>query len=145
MTRPQPPRLASWLLHHFASGPRRDSLIGDIVEQYQLGRSLTWYRRQVLAAVVIGSTTHVRTQPRRVLRALVLAATLPWFVATAGLLLMNGSSNHGGLTVLINMFILVYCSAGFGVLLVTITRSDEQLSLITVESRPLNAPAKGVV
>lgn len=145
MTRPQPPRLASWLLHHFASGPRRDSLIGDIIEQYQLGRSLTWYRRQVLAAVVIGSTTCVRMHSRGALRALVLAAHVPRLFATAGLLLRYGSSNRGGLTVLFNMFIFVYCSVGFGVLLLTITWSDEPVSLTIVESTPLNAAAQGVV
>jgi hypothetical protein len=46
-----PPRVAHWLLERWASGPQRESLIGDILEQYQRGRSATWYWRQTISAI----------------------------------------------------------------------------------------------
>jgi hypothetical protein len=56
----QPPRLATWLLQHLASSPRRESLVGDLIEQYRNGRSATWYWRQVLTAILVGATRDVR-------------------------------------------------------------------------------------
>jgi hypothetical protein len=50
-----PPRVADWLLARFASGPQRESLIGDLLEQYQRGRSASWYWRQTIGAIVIGA------------------------------------------------------------------------------------------
>jgi hypothetical protein len=134
VTRPAPPRFASWLLQRFAFGPQRESLIGDIVEQYEQGRSSTWYRRQVLVTVFIGATTLVRAHPGRAFRALVLAITAPWFFATAASLLLHGILSHGWLTALFNISLLAYCSAGLAGLLLTITRVDEPPSLSLVES-----------
>ena len=122
MTPPQPLPLANWLLHRFASGPRRDSLIGDIVAQYQLGRSPTWYRRQVLAAMVIGATTYARTHARPVLGAAAVATTLPVLLVTAGP------------TLLFNTFVFVYCSAGVGAVLLTIIWPDRPGSFTLLES-----------
>jgi hypothetical protein len=34
------------------SGPQRESLIGDMLEQFQRGRSATWYWRQTISAIV---------------------------------------------------------------------------------------------
>jgi hypothetical protein len=39
----RPPTVATWLLKHFRSGPRNDSLIGDLTEEYRRGRSSAWY------------------------------------------------------------------------------------------------------
>jgi hypothetical protein len=47
----RPPVLATWLLNHLASGEKSESLIGDLIEQYQRGRSSAWYWRQVVTAV----------------------------------------------------------------------------------------------
>ena len=49
-----PPRMATWLLKHL--GPRycRDSLIGDLFEEYQQGRTRAWYWRQSGVAVLLG-------------------------------------------------------------------------------------------
>ena len=134
MTRPAPPRLASWVLERFAFGPQRESLVGDIVEQYQQGRSSMWYQRQTLAAVFIGSVTRVRAHPRRALRALVLAATVPLLFVTAVWLVMLHISSHNWLTISLNLGVFVYCSIGFTVLILTITWLDEPLSLALVES-----------
>ena len=46
-----PPVLASWLLAHLATGYRRESLVGDLLEQYQEGQSAGWYWRQVAIAL----------------------------------------------------------------------------------------------
>jgi len=45
-----PPRLAEWLLQRLAASYRRDSLLGDVLEQYQQGRSRAWYWGQVGSA-----------------------------------------------------------------------------------------------
>jgi hypothetical protein len=134
VTRPAPPRVASWLLQRFAFGPRRESLIGDIVEQYQQGRSAMWYRRQTLATVLIGAATFVRAHPRRALRALVLAVTVPWFLPTAGWLFLLDISRHNWLTISFNLGVFGYCLFGFTVLILTITGSDEPLSFSLVDS-----------
>jgi hypothetical protein len=60
MSASQPPRLASWLLHHLASSPQRESLAGDLIERYQQGQSATWYWRQVLAAILAGVIRDIR-------------------------------------------------------------------------------------
>ena len=48
----EPPRLATRLLQQLASGAKRESLIGDLIEQYRNGRSAAWFWRQAL--IVIG-------------------------------------------------------------------------------------------
>ena len=52
MSPAQPPRLASWLLRCFVAGPQRQSLIGDLDEQFARGRSSLWYWRQVATAIL---------------------------------------------------------------------------------------------
>jgi hypothetical protein len=129
VTRPAPPRLASWLLERFAFGPQRESLVGDIVEQYHLGRSSMWYRRQMLTTVLVGLAALVRAHPRRAIRAFVLAVTVLLFFATAGWLFMLDIPSHNWLTVSLNVAVFGYCSIGFTVLILTITCLDEPLSL----------------
>src|ERR1700730_14558533 len=48
----RPPRLADWLLLRLASGPKRHSLVGDLHEQYERGRSSPWYWRQAAKRIV---------------------------------------------------------------------------------------------
>jgi len=52
-----PPRVATWLAQRLVSGPKRESLLGDLIEQYRQGRSGIWYWRQVLAAILVGPCT----------------------------------------------------------------------------------------
>jgi hypothetical protein len=40
-----------WLLEHFCIVPGKDSLAGDLLEQFQQGRPTAWYWRQVMAAI----------------------------------------------------------------------------------------------
>lgn len=49
MNRLSPPRLAVMLLSRF--GPRDEVLAGDLVEEFESGRSRWWFWQQVLAAV----------------------------------------------------------------------------------------------
>jgi preprotein translocase subunit SecY len=51
MTEMRPPVLATWLLKHAARG--NDALVGDLFEEHRRRRSVVWYWRQVLTAVVV--------------------------------------------------------------------------------------------
>jgi hypothetical protein len=44
----QPPIVATWVLTRFGNG--NEVLAGDLVEEYQRGRTAAWYWRQVLGA-----------------------------------------------------------------------------------------------
>ncbi len=46
-----PPRAATWLLERLDSGSRFQPLIGDLVEQFEAGRSGIWYWRQATGAL----------------------------------------------------------------------------------------------
>lgn len=48
----KPPALATWLLNRLAPGEKRESLIGDLIEQHQRGRSPAWYWRQAVNVVI---------------------------------------------------------------------------------------------
>lgn len=144
MTRPAPPRLASWLLQRLAFGPHRESLIGDIVEQYGQGRSATWYLRQALAAALMGSAMRVRARPRRALRACVLAVTVPWFFATTGWSFMVDMPGHGWVTIAVTLGVFSYCSLGSTFLILNITCLDEPPSLSLIESTRAEPAARRV-
>ncbi len=55
-----PPRLATWLLLSFGTGPFADALAGDLSEEYQRGRSRYWYWRQVALALFWARTRFLR-------------------------------------------------------------------------------------
>lgn len=46
--------IAGWLLEHFTFGLDSEALAGDLREELQSGRSASWYRRQVMAAIAFG-------------------------------------------------------------------------------------------
>jgi signal peptidase I len=52
VTRTRPPIVATWLLERLGDKYRRDALTGDLLEEYQRGRSNAWYWRQVLCALI---------------------------------------------------------------------------------------------
>jgi hypothetical protein len=62
MTTRPPPAAAIWLLHHLGPRYRRDSLAGDLFEEYQQGRSRLWFWQQTFAAVVTGRVRRVLTE-----------------------------------------------------------------------------------
>jgi hypothetical protein len=48
-----PPAVATWMLEHLRSGKPNEYLVGDLIEEYERGRSKGWYRKQVLSAIVM--------------------------------------------------------------------------------------------
>jgi hypothetical protein len=83
-----PPPLALWLLRHWGSAYHRESLEGDLIEQYQEGRSRIWYWRQVAASILIAQGRLLRAVPwaaatRVLFRCLAEAAALIAVLAVA--------------------------------------------------------------
>src|SRR5579863_7921382 len=60
MTMREPPPLAAWLLQRFVTAPRGESLLGDLLEEYQAGRTAGWYWRETLLALVIAARRQAR-------------------------------------------------------------------------------------
>jgi hypothetical protein len=54
MTLRPAPTAATWILKLFCHGPELETMEGDLMEEYQRGRSAFWYWRQVLNIVVLG-------------------------------------------------------------------------------------------
>lgn len=82
MTNTVPPRIATWLLERFGPGYRNESLVGDILEEYQQGRTRGWYWRQTLVAICIGQAASLRG----LLPRLAASALLRFLTEAAGLL-----------------------------------------------------------
>jgi hypothetical protein len=76
MRRSHPPALATWLFERLASGPHREALAGDLVEQYAMGRSRAWYWRQTLSAIIVSSITDVRDHKLLAARGLAVGWTV---------------------------------------------------------------------
>ena len=85
----QPPRLANWLLRRFACVPKRESLAGDLDEQFARGRPAFWYWRQVLSAILIGVASDVLEHKRLALQSVMIMLTIvvPWVETTWALYL----------------------------------------------------------
>jgi hypothetical protein len=89
MSTTQLPRVAGWLLRRLTCGPNRESLIGDLEEQFARGRSPWWYWRQVISAILAGVAMDLRDHPRLAIRSLVLtsAVVILWVESTWALYL----------------------------------------------------------
>jgi hypothetical protein len=72
----QAPRVATWLADRFLTNRTRESLIGDLMEQYREGRSTAWYWGQVLRAVAASTTAELIAHKFMALRALVVGLVL---------------------------------------------------------------------
>jgi hypothetical protein len=80
----EPPKIAVWLLKHWASPYQRESLVGDILEMYRAGRSRTWYWRQAMVALILAQARALRLLPHtgfgaallRLVNALLLAGII---------------------------------------------------------------------
>ena len=85
-----PPKLAMYLLDRFGSPYHRESLAGDLIEQFQNGRSTRWFWQQVLSAVLAARMRDLESKQwaaiaKRALRfinAIMLAAALALGVGT---------------------------------------------------------------
>lgn len=76
-----PPTLATRLLEWLVSGPHREAIVGDLIEQYRQGRSGRWYWRQVLLAVVVDVAKELRDN--KLLAACSVATGLAIYLAAA--------------------------------------------------------------
>jgi len=75
----QPPRIATWMLKHFGSGPDNDTLLGDLAEQYQRNGSAMWYWRQALKAIPVSLFKEIRGHKWIAARAL-LTGWVVWMI-----------------------------------------------------------------
>jgi len=71
MTR-RPPAIAAWVLKTFGSGPMIDVLLGDLSEEYEAGRSRTWFWWQVCVAIPVTFAQDVRAHIVLTIRALAI-------------------------------------------------------------------------
>jgi hypothetical protein len=63
MSKRAPPKFASWLLKYWGPPYHSESLAGDLIEQYQEGRSRAWYWGQVITAILIAQARFIRALP----------------------------------------------------------------------------------
>jgi hypothetical protein len=56
----RPPVIAAWILDRFGATPETEAIAGDLIEQYQQGRSRWWYWREVIVAIFRGTWFEVR-------------------------------------------------------------------------------------
>ena len=77
----QAPRVATWLLVRFSSGPHGEAIAGDLLEQYLARPSRWWYWRQVLSAIRANVITTLRDNTGRT--ALLVALGWVAYVATS--------------------------------------------------------------
>jgi hypothetical protein len=93
MTMRQPPALAAWLLRRFVSGYRSESLLGDLLEEYQTGRTPGWYWREVIAALLVTAQCEARLLLARYAAQIILlivgltGAALTWASTSASTVL----------------------------------------------------------
>lgn len=79
-----------YLLNRFGSPYQRESLAGDLIEQFQENRSTAWIWREVLCAVLIGRLRAIESNPWRssaktifrIINAIMLAAAIALGVGT---------------------------------------------------------------
>src|SRR5262245_53777074 len=82
MTPTQPPRIATWMLKRFGSGPDIETLLGDLAEQYQLNSSAIWYWRQAMKAIPVSFFRDIRAHKWTVAKALMNGWVL-WVIAAS--------------------------------------------------------------
>ena len=89
MSASEPPRVATWLLKRLAASGKRESLVGDLIEQYQQGRSRAWYWRQAIAAIFGSIANDIRAHKLLALRAAILGLVLYQLAAFPVIFLSN--------------------------------------------------------
>ncbi len=75
----RPPVIAEWILHRFGPMPETEAIAGDLIEQYQQGRSRWWYWREVVVAIFRGTWFEVRQDSGLLL----IAIAMSWILNLA--------------------------------------------------------------
>ena len=82
MNRRTVPAAATWFLKLFCSSTEYESVTGDLLEHYQLGRGRFWYWRQVGVAIAAGASRdlwhHLPVALAAIVTGLFVAATPVW-------------------------------------------------------------------
>ena len=78
MTERKPPRLAVWLLKRRGGSPENEALLGDLIEEFENGRSSGWFWRQTFEAFTVASD---RVMPGLAMQLLILLVA--WGVPAA--------------------------------------------------------------
>jgi hypothetical protein len=89
--------MATWLIEHIGPVSHRESLTGDLIEQYHRGRGASWYWRQVAIAVLLARLHVVRSvlalpKVKVILRLIIECAIL---ALGAGTLTWAATANKG--------------------------------------------------
>jgi len=92
MRQTDPPSAATWILEHLTPGPRNEALAGDLLEEFRRGRSIGWYWRQALAAVLVRSFVEIVNN-----RFVMLFAALWSMLTPAWLLFIANLEQQSGL------------------------------------------------
>jgi hypothetical protein len=79
------------MLEHFAAARYRESLAGDLIEQFARGRTRAWCWRQVLAALALAPVSALRRAPWM---AAIKAALLALGLITLGVGTMSWASDR---------------------------------------------------
>jgi hypothetical protein len=74
----QPPSLATWLLEHVVARGQNEALAGDLLEDYNRGRSAAWYWRQVLIAITVSFSKELRSRWTTIVFAVVISGAVSW-------------------------------------------------------------------
>ena len=74
------PRAATWLLERVGGRSRIDPLIGDLVEQFEAGRSRLWYWRQAVGTVAIDLAHTLRSHAFSFIAAVAAGFALIWLL-----------------------------------------------------------------
>lgn len=76
MTSQHAPAVATWLLERFCAD---DGLAGDLMEEFRGGRSLTWYWKQAVVAVLVYPISQIREHKWLAVRAIATGLAI-WYV-----------------------------------------------------------------
>jgi len=91
MTTRIPPRLATWLLTHLGPTFRRESLVGDRLEEYQRDRTRGWYWRQTGAALLISVSRLFRVRWPKLVLNVVLRVLIEMGIILGGIALAESN------------------------------------------------------
>jgi hypothetical protein len=72
-----PPAVAKWLLTHLAPSTP-ESVLGDLQEEYEAGRSTGWYWRQIFRAIFAATTRQITAHPMLTIRAVFVGWAFLW-------------------------------------------------------------------